>query len=350
MQFKEYKNLRYNEDFTLCIGPTNADVKDIEFHPNTKIIEYGAFLHCQNIKNVVLSDDIEIIRDKAFSITNIEKFVSSKNLKKIGERAFQYNHYLNFVDFSKSKNLTELGSYAFVDTFNLEKIILPPNLEKINSSCFNHSGFSNITIPETVNFIEPFAFFQCNELKSIDLSKCNKLDVINESTFELCSSLENINLPKNIKTIEYCSFASVPVQAIVLPKSVTVLGESCFESCNKLESINLENVKIINERCFRDCVNLKNINLENCISIYSEAFKNCESLKKIDIPENTLLSDKAFANCKNLKVLLNTKNKAQLNSVSSNKNIEIIPKDLDYYIDKGKSFKEINSILKDIER
>ena len=73
------------------------------------------------------------------------------------------------------------------------------------------------------------------------------------------------------------------LREVVLPDTLEVLGESAFSGCRSLEVINIpEGVKVIPKRCFLNCTSLREIHLPNSLKIVeTHAFMGCNNLKKV---------------------------------------------------------------------
>lgn len=80
--------------------------------------------------------------------------------------------------------------------------------------------------------------FAMTALKSVDLSRCNKLTTIGESAFSYCTSLTSIILPDSVTTIgNYAFNYCTSLESITIPDSVTTIGNYAFYDCASLESI-----------------------------------------------------------------------------------------------------------------
>ena len=103
------------------------------------------------------------------------------------------------------------------------------------------------------------------------------------------SSLERIELSKNISKIETCAFVNCKnLKYVKMPENITEIGWMAFDGCEALESITVpEGVKKIGEHCFNYCTSLQQINLpEGLEEIDSGAFSGTKSLSEIIIPKS----------------------------------------------------------------
>ncbi len=79
---------------------------------------------------------------------------------------------------------------------------------------FMNTNITEITLPETIEVIDDYAFFKCSKLSKVSIEKNSTLR-IGTSAFEGCISLREI----------------------VLPDTVTEIGERAFLSCSNLDTV-----------------------------------------------------------------------------------------------------------------
>lgn len=85
-----------------------------------------------------------------------------------------------------------------------------------------------------------------------------------------------------------------------IPDTVTVVNELCFAECNSLRHIIFnENITDIETMAFFKCGNLQEVNLpDSCINIGSDAFSSCKAITDIFIPASVKsIGHHAFHNC-----------------------------------------------------
>ncbi|EAY02364.1 surface antigen Bsp, putative [Trichomonas vaginalis G3] len=111
----------------------------------------------------------------------------------------------------------------------------------------------NATLLTSVKF-EPFssltrigkyAFANCPRIRTIDLSLCNNLWIIQEGAF-FNSSLEIVTLPSSLKYIENSVFELSNISQIEIPRSVIVIGEKCFFK-SSLQQITFQKHSLLSE-------------------------------------------------------------------------------------------------------
>ena len=172
----------------------------------------------------------------------------------------------------------------------------------------NFSGYSSlksITIPNTVIYIDSFAFDGCTSLKAINVEEGNP--VLRSVDGILCKITHDDNL---------CVIICPEGKSgnIVIPNGVNEIGIRSFENCNNITSITIpSSVTAIDELAFSKCTNLSSVVIQNGVTdIYRRAFADCISLKSINIPDTVTdigiaidgltiwYGDDIFNNCESL--------------------------------------------------
>ena len=149
-------------------------------------------------------------------------------IKKLPEQFASYSK-IQLVDLSNAGNLKYLPVDAFNSCSELRRAKLGPNiiglwegafcmcknlrsiqglsrLHLIGASAFYRTDFTNITLGPELELIDSNAFAYCFNLKTVDLSKCTKLDEIPRNCFYSCLKLELVKLPSSIETINKSAF------------------------------------------------------------------------------------------------------------------------------------------------
>jgi|GEM_PF-6240462 len=167
---------------------------------------------------------------------------------------------------------------------NIETIQIPEDIKKIN-------GLQSLTKLKTINLenVEKIAgstFNNCTSLEEVDLSSLTS--TIEANTFEGCSSLKTITMPQN---------------------EVVVLN-AAFKNCTSLETIDLSNAKFmtadpnasttpdptgapgsaynISENIFEGCTSLKSVSVD-AKTIPAGTFNGCTALEEVTLGDNTRL-------------------------------------------------------------
>ena len=269
---------------------------------NLTYLGSSAFSGCEDIKEVVLNNNIDIIDIYTFAgCLNLKAITISSSITRICN--FAFSGCSSLVEMTLPEGLTEIGMSSFGDCSSLKEITLPDNLIAIGTRAFSDcSNLKSINIPENVTTIEDYTFYRCSSLETITLPE--NLTAIGGRAFSGCSNLKSINIPENVTTIEdYTFYDCSSLETITLPENLTAIGTWAFSDCSNLKSINIpENVTTIEDNTFYGCSSLETITLpENLTAIGGWAFYGCSNLKSINIPENvTTIEDYTFSFCDKL--------------------------------------------------
>ncbi len=167
-----------------------------------------AFLMCEELESVYISDTVETIEDFAFmECVNLEYINVDKN-------NLYYSSDENGVLFDKNKNVL------------------------INYPAGNTSV--EYEIPNGIRRVKDYAFSFCINLKNIIIPS-SAYD-LGEGTFMACTSLEKINIPEGVKNLEYNLFSlCISLKELSIPSSVESTYADCFSMCPSIETVYIEN-------------------------------------------------------------------------------------------------------------
>lgn len=299
------------------------------------------------------------VADNAFVGHNeIKKVIMPNTLEYVGERAF-YN-CTSLASFSWSKNLTDVGVDAFLNTAFYSNLLkddkamydLPSGLliyvgknyfepntalvngdateEQINNiktkygatsikkfsdlkvknicsgSFKNNDKICYIDLPQEVDEIANATFENCSNLKGIDGTHA-KLTQINKRAFANCEKLKDIILPNNLTVLGDEAFYNTGlVDSIPNVSNVEKIGEYVFANCKSLTSVTYYG-KTVTNYMFSGCSSLEtiywgdgNANIDEITSIGYGAFSGTK-FSSFVVPKNVeVISDASFKDCKSL--------------------------------------------------
>ena len=172
-----------------------------------------------------------------------------------------------------------------------------------NATTLGTSLSGAITIPSTVDGytvtgIGDYAFYQCSNLTSIDLSG-TQVTTIGQSAFYECTSLTSITIPDSVTTIGIFAFQSCSsLETIDLSGTqITSIGQQAFQSCYNLTSITIpDSLTSIGFNAFFGCSKITSITIPDSVTtIHEQAFRRCYGLTSITIPDSvTTIGSSAF--------------------------------------------------------
>lgn len=163
-------------------------------------------------------------------------------------------------------------------------VVIPDSVKKIAPKCFSGLEVKEITIPNSVNTIEPETFRDCSSLIKVTIP--DSVTCIGKLAFYGCSNLTHINLSNSITNIGESAFSGCKsLSNITLPNSITFIGDGAFSSCFSLTEITIPNsVTSIGELAFSECTSLTSITIPYSVtSIGEKAFAYCTHLENADI-------------------------------------------------------------------
>lgn len=174
----------------------------------------------------------------------------------IGESAFEGCDGITYLAIPSS--ITHIGEYAFRDCgSNMEVQIVDlaawckvefgnehsSPLSSAKKFYLKDSGaygykheVKSLYIPNGVESISSFAFYQCRSITSLIIP--GSVKSIGSSAFEDCTGLSSIYLSEGVESIGGSSFEGcIGISSLVLPSSLTSIALNAFKNCNNLNTI-----------------------------------------------------------------------------------------------------------------
>lgn len=196
------------------------------------------------------------------------------------------------------------------------KVIIPEGVEEVKKYAFyNCHGLEEVVLPSSVKFIREFAFYQDEKLASINLEK---VQAIGAQAFNGCETLDNINLTKTYSIGRNAFKGCISLSAVDLT-ALRNTGDAAFEGCTSLASVTFtENTKLsksmfarsgirtvdlyekieVPRFCFAQCDELTRVTLHNdVVGIGYGAFCQNGKLASVTLKGVTNLGEQAFYDC-----------------------------------------------------
>ena len=287
--FREAINLReisVDSDNEVYLTFSNEEDRNILFKHHTvgtNILVLYPASRVDNDYSYTIRTDTSAIENYAFSntskLTSVDfspNDVQNELLSTIGIEAFNSSG-IRVVDLGKN-SLLNIGSYAFKNCNDLERVILPKTLKTL--------GFEIIdgNIKEGANYS---AFLNNPSIESFEIEG-------NETFFTIDGVLFARN-GGNVILVQYPalkqgdSYSTIGLSYNEEDITPYVINQSAFSNVRFLSELTVGSGTVqIGIGAFNDCINLSEVNLpETLVYLGLEAFDGCSKLRSINVnPEN----------------------------------------------------------------
>jgi hypothetical protein len=295
---------------------------DLSKATNLQIINNEAFSSCDSLSIFDLSKatNLQTIGDFAFVNTSLTTIYIPQTVNSIGRNPFNTCSLISittsspqtsshfYIDNNNSGNILYTTDRIVCSTINITSTINNPynilsgkhgGINNIDVKTLDNRAFYNcryldiITLPNTILNINNYAFLNCINLKSIDLSQANNLISINNFVFQNCN-LTTIYIPQTVTMIGSNPFKGCPLTSITTSSPQT-------SSYFYIDNNNGGNVLYTNKSIISATTNITStinnpynilsgqhggINNINVITLGSYAFYNCIHIEYITIPSS----------------------------------------------------------------
>lgn len=335
-------------------------------------ISESAFKNNVKIKSISFSSNSQLllIENEAFSHSSLQYITIPSHTSQLGERVFEYCNDLITVGFSDNSELIIISKETFSNS-SIQNLTIPSKVEQLKEGwCDNTTKLTNvtieagnkhfsyyqnskqiivgksdpksdtfdslvfvsrdieqITIPDSIIYINSFSFSGCLTLKSITFSEGSELQMIDKNSFSN-STVEFLSIPSKVVELKegWChrtprlnkvdisplneNFAYLDHdQKMIVGKSRT--NDGCFDilifACRDMIRVIIPAyVRRISAFAFASCKRLKTVGLSEDSELFSigeKAFAN-SSLESIFIPAFVSIIEKCtFLGCENLRTV-----------------------------------------------
>lgn len=254
--------------FSGCAEELGLGSDEISFEIENGEATVKEFPDNSSVKEITVPDEYQgapvtkIADFAAVNIESIEVINIGKNVKEIGNWAFENNQNLKKFNVSEdnpyfcdvdgvlfTKDMKTLLFYPLARDIRVKEgtnengekteikyieYSIPEGVETIRTKAFYKCQLlTTVTIPETVKTIEEKVFFRCSSLGDTELP--SSLEIIGKDAFSYCSSLQKIVIPASVKRIDTYAFYNctnlLTVNVLAKESEVTV-GEKWYPTDN----------------------------------------------------------------------------------------------------------------------
>lgn len=281
------------------------------------VISISNTFRYRNVKGVVLPETLKKIGDYAFEecayLTNIQV---PANVASIGFRAFRSCGNLKTLNVNGN---TDLASEAFVNCTSLQRAFftyIGSNSVTWHGNVFSGcSSLSQITIPKQVKTLPSGLFAECSAMTNVEVA--GDLASIEVRAFYKCTSLSNLFFSNRVGIINsnwsggsppfLGAFQASRITNIIFKKEVGSATNYAFKGMPNLQSVSFfGDVGSVGSYAFEECPSLTNVVFYGGLKrIEPYAFANCNKLKVLILPDDLeYIGDQAFLNCTGLEKLI----------------------------------------------
>ncbi len=267
---REIRGITGDIEFVLayCAEESYPNVKSISIPDSIVKIGRAAFASLDGVEKLTIPDSVTYLSDYACSgMKSLKTVILSSNITSLSRDLFSQCTKLTSVkNMGKIKTISE---DAFDGCISLKSFKIPSTVETIGGGAFCNTGLTSVTVPASVTDFgtdedEGPIFKNCKKLTKVVFAdrKADRLTIM-FNTFENCTSLKKVYLPKSVKKI--------------------VIMHCAFKNCKKLTKVyNTDNVTVIEGDAFRGCKSLTGFTVPSKVSkIGEKAFYGCTKLKKV---------------------------------------------------------------------
>ena len=298
---KIYTVTRIDEDaFKRC-----EKLRKVTLPNSIKVLGYYSFMFCNSLEYINLPEGLEEIGAQAFAECNFSELVIPSTLKRIYYSAIG-NIGLTKLTWNAVNCSSANGNYSksFIWADFLEEVIIGDGVEIIPYGLCNGAKITNITIPESVKYIEDYAFANTVNLQSIIIPE--SVQHLGIGVFSGTSNLQSVQIPNSLTAISNRAFENSGITSIVLPESVERIGDYAFSGSALKEFKLPESLTYIGANAFYNCTDLTTVEWNNSLRhIGGSAFQDCVNMTSpIVFPEGfQCVQTAAFARCAKVPML-----------------------------------------------
>ena len=218
-----------------------------------KTISKGLFCEDESLASVNI-EGVEVVEAEAFVNCYNLKNINLINVVSVGMQAF-YN--CTSLETANLVNVVTLEAGAFLGAEKLTTVNIP-KVEYIGAQALSCIGVTEITIPSTVEKIEPTAFYYNVNQVTFKTESGNTTGEINSyalldegvlytktandklllSAYPTNKSASEYNVLFNtVRVEEYAGYFNKNIEKITFPDTMKMIGNMCFYGCTKLSTV-----------------------------------------------------------------------------------------------------------------
>lgn len=204
MAYTDAYNVRFSDDRTVLEKAPLTINDEYTIPPGVEIVGENAFNACKELKKISIPQSVKKIEEGAFGSCKISEIFYSGTLEdwlNLDWRALiesSYDLFINNILLTFAVipvSITKIRSNCFYYCKSLVGVQFHSGIKEIEASAFNKSGLKgNLVLPEGLEIIKQFAFFNCLGLTDVTIPKT--LTTCFYGAFSCCYNLNDIKVPQ----------------------------------------------------------------------------------------------------------------------------------------------------------
>ena len=225
-----FDNLQYLQTVELPSGITQiGKIKTIDEGYGFIYNEYSGFSSCYSLTSINIPNTVIRLEDGCFKgCSSLQSITISNSVTSMGSSCFAGdgwtdNGYELSVTFEEPCQMTYIPNSCFYGQLQLKSFTIPSSVKSLRSNCFQGTGLTSITIPNTVETM--------TEIEIVTNLFGDTEERESNWQFTGCENLTEVIFeePCQIKKLpDYCFNSCKLLTEITIPSSVEEIGEECF--------------------------------------------------------------------------------------------------------------------------
>ena len=198
--------------------------EDLTINSPLSEVSSSSFSGCDSIKTVTFNGET-IPNSFMQSHSYLQTINIGKNVKSIGEYAFQYCYRVKTLNIDAEVSDLEIGQYAFSNVDSLRTVSLPAGITSLGEYCF----------------------YSCDSLRTVEFDEASVITAIPNYCFQYCYNLQTVTLPNSVQTIGnqvfyYCSKLREITFGTGLVTKAFPNDQYLFYDCSRVEKMTIPGV------------------------------------------------------------------------------------------------------------
>ena len=220
------------DEYAFC---ENRRVKSVTFSEGLETIGSWAFSDCNDIESITLPATVTTIYDRAFQgCDSITTFTFPSAITDVPEAVLYHCDKLQTV--TLAAGTTSIAHYAFENCPQLATMNLTEQttLTNVGVHAFGNTGFTTVTLPNSITEMGYSAFRECKNLESINVP--TGLDYVPYDFVCYCPNLTSVQMHDGIRRVGHNAFLGCPLlNGVELNDEITDIEYEAFNGCSSLE-------------------------------------------------------------------------------------------------------------------